>query len=72
MRVRWRGFQSPLADEIARLHAYKRALARRYHTEERMLRLFDRYLVEHEVTERAAITPVLLEAFLGGRPRHPS
>jgi len=70
MRVRWRGFQSPLADEIARFLAYKRALARRYHTEERMLRLFDRYLVEHEVTERAAITPVLLEAFLGGRPRH--
>jgi hypothetical protein len=37
---------SPLAGAIQRFVAYKRALNRRYDTEEQDLRLLDRYLVE--------------------------
>jgi site-specific recombinase XerD len=61
---------SPLAEPIRRFVAHKRALNRRFDTEERALRLLDRYLVEHGVADLAGVTPSVLDAFLAGRPRH--
>jgi site-specific recombinase XerD len=62
-------FASPLADGIAQFIAHKRVLGRRYDTEVYALRLFDRHLVAQRVTSLAAITPVVVEAFLAARPR---
>ena len=69
MRTKWTDFQSCLADGIKGFLAHKRALARRFHTEEKALRLLDRYLIEQGVTDVAAITPRLLDRFLASRPR---
>jgi site-specific recombinase XerD len=60
---------SPLAEPIRRFVAHKRALNRRFETEERALRLLDRYLVEQGITDPAGVTPAVLDAFLTGRPR---
>ena len=60
---------SPLAEAIRRFIAHKRALNRRFDTEERALRLVDRYLVKHGITDIASVTPAVIDAFLAGRPR---
>jgi len=62
-------YESGLGAELAAFVAYKRALARRYDTEERSLRLFDRYLAARDVTRSIDVTPELIEAFLASRPR---
>jgi integrase len=62
-------FDSPLAEPIRRFVAHKRALNRRFDTEERALRLLDRYLVEHGIVDLAGLTPAVLDAFLSSRPR---
>lgn len=63
-------FQSCLAGDLCSFIAYKRALARCYVTEERALRLFDRYLVENGVFQLEAIAPQLIEGFLSSRTRN--
>ena len=60
---------SPLAGAIQRFVAHKRALNRRYETEEQALRLLDRYLVERSITNLAGVTTDVLNAFLDSRPR---
>jgi site-specific recombinase XerD len=60
---------SPLAEPIRHFVAHKRALNRRFDTEERALRLLDRYLVGHGVADLAGVTPAVLDAFLASRPR---
>ena len=60
---------SPLAGAIQRFVAHKRALNRRYDTEEQALRLLDRYLVERCITDLGGVTPDVLCAFLDSRPR---
>ena len=62
-------FQSQLSEAITGFLSYKRALGRNFETEEYALRLFDRYLVEHYITEIDAVTPELLDAFLASRRR---
>jgi hypothetical protein len=62
-------FHSLLAEEITSYLRYKRALGRKFDTEEGTLRLFDRFLVEHAVADMAALQPALIEAFLASRPR---
>lgn len=62
-------FVSLLGPEIEAFIAQKRALARRYDTEERTLRLFDRYLTAAGIDEFGAISPEFVEAFLASRPR---
>ena len=57
-------FQSPLADGIERLLTYKRALGRRFDTEEKQLRLFDRFLVHQALTSLEQITPERVAEFL--------
>jgi site-specific recombinase XerD len=65
----WTGFQSLLAAGIQQYIAFKRALGRRFATEERTLRLLDRFLIERRVGTLQEITPDILAAFLASRPR---
>lgn len=69
MTDKWVDFQGPLAGDMKQFLLYKRALARQFRTEESVLRLFDRYLVQQRVTHVAAITPLLLDGFFASRPR---
>ena len=62
-------FHSPLAEPIRRFVAHKRALNRRFDTEERALCLLDRYLVVQSVNDLASVTPAVIDAFLAWRPR---
>lgn len=62
-------FQSPLADGIRDFLATKRALGRRYRSEEYALRLLDRFLVQQGVIRPDQVTAECLEAFLASRPR---
>jgi site-specific recombinase XerD len=72
MRARWVDFHSPLADGIRAFLAHKRAMGRSFKTEEKALRLLDRYLVDQGKSRLDAITGPLLEMFLASRPRsHP-
>lgn len=70
MSVAERRFDSVLAPGIGRYLTHKRALARRFHSEEAELRLLDRFLVARSVKTLAEITPRILEDFLASRPRH--
>ncbi len=67
-RARWSSFRSALAAGFTAFLAHKRALGRRYLTEERDLRLFDRFLAAEGVSTGAALTPALIEKFLLSRP----
>ena len=58
-----------VASEIERFLLHKRALGRRYETEEYALRLFDRFLVVNQISSTDAITGQLIGAFLASRPR---
>lgn len=69
MTSSWTGFRSPLADGITRYLDTKRALGCHFATEERTLRLLDRFLVQHGITTVEAITGRLLDQFLASRPR---
>lgn len=62
-------FHGPFADDFRRFVAHKRALGRRYDTEEKALRLFDRYLGRQGIIDRTEVTPEVVEAFLASRPR---
>lgn len=69
MKPTWHGFASILAEDMRAYLHHKRALKRKFQTEESVLRLLDRYLVEQRVSPVTAITPALIEDFLGSRPR---
>jgi integrase len=69
MNATWQGFSSVLAEDIEAYLRYKRAIARKFHAEEMALRLLDRYLVEYQISDMAAISPELIENFLASRPR---
>jgi site-specific recombinase XerD len=60
-------FTGVLAEPIAAFLTHKRALDRRYLTEEKALRLLDRYLVAQQIGSLGAITPAVLDAFLASR-----
>lgn len=63
-----RPFVSPLARDIDRFLAHKRALGCRYQTEESTLRIFDRYLVQRRIRTVRGVTPDVIAAFLKTRP----
>ncbi len=69
MKAANHSFQSFLGGSIERFLAHKRALGSKFDVEEKALRLFDRYLLEQQVSSLDAITPVLLDDFLASRPR---
>jgi len=58
-----------MADKITAFLAYKRALAKKYHTEESVFRLFDRYLFNNGISHLDEITPVSIDEFLTSRAR---
>jgi site-specific recombinase XerD len=60
---------SLLADAMEQFLAHHRALGKRFDSEAATLLLLDRYLLEQQIASLEAITPALLEAFLGSRPR---
>ena len=55
---------SPLAEPIRQFLAAKRALNRRFDTEERTLRLLDRHLAERGIVQLVDVTSAVIEAFL--------
>ena len=63
------GFASFLGPDIERFIAHKRSAGRRYHTEEKSLRLLDDFLLERRVLIFAKVTPALIDEFLASRPR---
>ena len=62
-------FHSPLAEPIRHFVMHKRALNRRFDTEERALCLLDRYLVVQGINDLASVTPVVIDAWHGARDR---
>ena len=60
---------SSLAVVVADFLAHKRALGRKYHTEEATLRLLLAFTRHHGVEDLHQLTPSLLEAFVASRPR---
>ena len=69
MKSKWIDFESPLANGIRAYIAYKRSLGRKFYTEEKNLRLLDRYLVEQKIIHTNDITPDILDSFLASRLR---
>jgi integrase len=69
MKPTWAGFQSPLARQIQQYLATKRALGCKFDSEERTLRLLDRFLVERHNDSLEAITAACLVQFLDSRGR---
>ena len=58
-----------LATAAADFLAHKRALGRKYQTEEATLRLLLAFTDEHGVEDLEELTPSLLDAFIASRPR---
>lgn len=69
MTARSQGFSGTIASEMRAFIDAKRALGRRYVTDEKQLGIFDRFLTQHDVASTAAITPALIETFLASRSR---
>ena len=69
MRAKRNGFESPLSAGIERFLAHKRALGRKFRTEEAALRLWDRFLVESGIDHVDEIHAGVVDAFLRSRPR---
>jgi integrase len=68
-RPTWQRFESVLADPITRYLSAKRLMGCRFNTEDRALRLLDRYLIDQRVQRIADVTSECLEAFMASRPR---
>jgi len=58
-----------LQTDVADFLAHKRALGRKYHSEEATLRLLLAFAEQHHVEQLAQLTPRLLEEFVTSRPR---
>lgn len=69
MRSKWIDFESPLANSIKAFVLYKRSLGKKFFTEEKNLRLLDRYLVEQKIIHINNITPDIIDSFFASRPR---
>lgn len=69
MTAAWSGFRSPLAGHIERYLVTKRALGCRFHSEDRTLRVFDRFLDEAGIATIEQITDDVIDRFLASRPR---
>ncbi len=58
-----------LETAVERFVEHKRALGRKYHSEQHELRLLVRFAGEHRARRLDQLTPALLEEFLASRPR---
>lgn len=63
------GCRRPVSDAITRYLKVKRALGCRFNTEERSLRLFDRFLIAQGITRADQVTSQCVDHFLASRPR---
>ena len=70
MRTQWQGYSSVLADPIEHYLATKQALGCKFANEDRALRLFDTWLVAHQLHTIDSITGTQIDVFLASRPRH--
>lgn len=61
--------ESPLAQAIGQFVANRRALGRRFRTEEEHLRLLERFLLELGVEDLADVSAEAIAAFMASRPR---
>lgn len=59
-----------LAGVVERFLGHKKALGRKYHSEQQELRLLVRFAIQRGISRLDELTPSLLEDFLGSRPRH--
>lgn len=62
-------FGGVLAEPAAAFLTHKRALGRRFSTEEKALHLLEHYLDAQQIEAIDGITPAVLDAFLASRPR---
>jgi site-specific recombinase XerD len=62
-------FQSFLAPHLHQFVQYKRALNRKYLNDAHTLRLFDRYLCNHDIADWRAIDSAVVDDFLASRPK---
>jgi len=69
MTTVWNGFHSPLAPYIEQYLATKRAMGCKFASEDRMLRLLDRFLDEQGIDSIKAVDSACLEAFMASRHR---
>jgi site-specific recombinase XerD len=69
MRTHFAGYESVFSAQIERYIAFKRALNRRYVSEEYALRLFDRYAAAHDIRALTDVSAEVVSAFLASRPR---
>lgn len=69
MTTVWNGFHSPLAPHVEQYLAIKRALGCKFASEDRMLRLLDRFLDEQGIDSVEALDSACLEAFMASRNR---
>ncbi len=60
---------SALSEHIQSFLSWKRALGRRFDTEEKTLRLLDHYCAERSIVRLDQISPQVIEQFLASRPR---
>jgi site-specific recombinase XerD len=65
----WQRFESVLDDPITRYLAAKRSVGCRFDTEDRALRLLDRYIADQDVKCIGDITSECLDAFMASRRR---
>jgi site-specific recombinase XerD len=68
MKATWQSFKSPLAEPINKYLEHKRALCKKFKTEEQTLRIFDAYLYKIALTNISQLTPELMEKYLSERP----
>ena len=68
-RPQWSGFKSALAPGIEAFLAAKRALGRKYESDDRCLRLLDAFLVDRGIVAVEGITGEVIDAFMASRPR---
>jgi site-specific recombinase XerD len=69
MTAVWKGFHSPLAPCIEQYLAAKRAMGCKFASEDRMLRLLDRFVTEQGIDSLETVDSACLEAFMISRNR---
>ena len=63
-------FKSVLADSIAKFIVHKRALGRKYSTEEKVFLHFDQFLLQSHIKVITEITPQIIDDFLAMHQGH--
>jgi len=69
VKAAWSRFQSVLAPDIVQYLGVKRALGCKFASEDRMLRLLDRFVAERQIDALEGVTGECLDQFLSSRNR---